>query len=171
MLWEGDQVDCYGRCLELLREHRVEVWMRDREAPGFHCRLENPGESVFKPTEVVSLIFVPRFDQQSWLYRYYSFPGSDKSTSEPSRQRHLERYQNWFIPGRWPSGTLQQFGGQVEVRICFCSNAMTARRRPPTIRPRTTRGTFDCPSLIMLSYRREPKCLDHWVSLTFPYNA
>lgn len=41
MLWEGDQVDCYGRCLDLLREHGVEVWMRDREAPGFHCRLED----------------------------------------------------------------------------------------------------------------------------------
>lgn len=50
MLWEGDQVDCYGRCLNLLREHGVEVWMRDREAPGFHCRLEDESKLVLLDT-------------------------------------------------------------------------------------------------------------------------
>ncbi|KAJ9097710.1 hypothetical protein QFC21_004748 [Naganishia friedmannii] len=45
VLWEGDLVDCYGRCLEWLRRHDVDVWMVDRETLGMHCRLENPDSS------------------------------------------------------------------------------------------------------------------------------
>ncbi|KAJ9123993.1 hypothetical protein QFC22_000785 [Naganishia vaughanmartiniae] len=46
LLWEGDLVDCYGRCLEWLKRHDVEVWMVDRETPGYHCRLEEPNDVI-----------------------------------------------------------------------------------------------------------------------------
>lgn len=46
MLWEGDLIDCYGRSLEWLRRHDVEIWMIDRETPGYHCRLEDPSKPM-----------------------------------------------------------------------------------------------------------------------------
>lgn len=45
MLWEGDVIDCYGRCVDFMRLHGIEIWMLDRQTPGLHCRLESPGKS------------------------------------------------------------------------------------------------------------------------------
>ncbi|GHJ88687.1 hypothetical protein NliqN6_5089 [Naganishia liquefaciens] len=45
MLWEGDVVDCYGRCVDFMRLYGIEIWMLDRQTPGLHCRLESPGPS------------------------------------------------------------------------------------------------------------------------------
>lgn len=43
ILWEGDVIDCYGRCVEFMHQYGIEIWMVDRETPGLYCRLENPG--------------------------------------------------------------------------------------------------------------------------------
>jgi hypothetical protein len=85
MLWEGDQVDCYGRCLELLREYGVEVWMRDREVPGFHCRMEDDrGFDLFDPCTLLIICALFRLDQQPWQRQYYTFSSSHHPASGSS---------------------------------------------------------------------------------------
>jgi hypothetical protein len=46
MLWEGDVVDCYGRCVDFMHNYGIEIWMVDRTTPGLHCRFESPGKSL-----------------------------------------------------------------------------------------------------------------------------
>ena len=74
MLWEGDVVDCYGRCVDFMRLYGIEIWMLDRQTPGLHCRLESPGKSNLASALLHGLIMSCRPVQLGDSPAHYSFP-------------------------------------------------------------------------------------------------